>query len=175
MRSVVDRNVVMRRMTPCVPANTAHHLQYTLFWFVTSALLIFYPTILKQTKTLQLLPLLPRPPATQTCILPWQCQLSRVARGWWLVRRRRGRIRRCVFTVSASGLADHDGCTAEQGITEATARCNKNNTGITWRMCQSEGIGWSSNGFYAVHWFVLGAPALGGERIYLVKYRGGGF
>ena len=44
------------------------------------------------------------------------------------------RIRR-VFTVSASGRVDQDGCTAQQGITEATERSNKNNTGITWGMC----------------------------------------
>jgi hypothetical protein len=44
-------------------------------------------------------------------------------------KRRRRRIR-CVFTVSASGRVDHDGCTAEQGITEATAQCNK----ITWAL-----------------------------------------
>ena len=40
-------------------------------------------------------------------------------------------------------------------------------------MCQREGIGQSSIGFYAAHWFVLGSPALGGVRIYLVRYRGG--
>jgi hypothetical protein len=39
-------------------------------------------------------------------------------------------------------------------------------------MCQAEGIGWSSIGFYVAHWFVLGSQALGGVRIYLVKYTG---
>ena len=76
--------------------------------------------------------------------------------------------------MSASGRVDHDDCTAQQGITEATAWRTKNNTGITWRMCQSVGFGRSSIGFYAAHWFGLGSPALGGVRIYLVRYGGRG-
>ena len=33
-------------------------------------------------------------------------------------------------------------------------------------------IGRGSTEFYAAHRFVLGSPALGGVRIYLVRYRG---
>ena len=61
------------------------------------------------------------PPAQTHTQTQTQWRLWRL-RGRWLVKKRRIRIRRCVFTVSASGRADHDGSAAQRGITGATQR-----------------------------------------------------
>ena len=75
--------------------------------------------------------------------------------------------------MSASGRADHDGSAAQRGITGATQRAVIKIARTLHGECvRGVCIGRGSTEFYAAHRFVLGSPALGGVRIYLVRYRG---
>jgi hypothetical protein len=76
------------------------------------------------------------------------------------------------FTVSTCGRLDHDGCTAEKGITEGTVSCNKNNPVLYSKCVTLRALEWRGIGFYTPHWFVLGSSAPKGVRKYLVKYMG---